>query len=57
MTVIIKKNIDKKEFEKILTAFKKNKKSKGVDTLKYCGSIKLSKDSLIIQKEIREEWE
>ena len=57
MTVIIKKNIDKKKIEKILTAFKKNKKSKGVDTLKYCGSIKLSKDSLIIQKEIREEWE
>jgi hypothetical protein len=56
MTVIIKKNIDKKEFEKILTAFKENKKSKGVDTSKHCGSIKLTKDSLIIQKELRDEW-
>ncbi|OAZ02847.1 hypothetical protein [Flavobacterium succinicans] len=57
MTVIIKKNIDKKEFEEILTAFKENKKSKGVDTSKHCGSIKLTKDSLIIQKELRNEWE
>ena len=57
MTVIIKKDIDKKEFEKILIAFKKNKRSRGVDTSKHCGSIKLNKDSLIIQKEMRDEWE
>ena len=57
MTVIIKKNIDKKEFEKILTAFKNNKKVKGVDTSKHCGSIKLAKDPLTIQKEMRNEWE
>jgi hypothetical protein len=42
MTVIIKKDTDKEEFEKILIAFKKNKKSKGVDTSKHCGSIKLN---------------
>ena len=57
MTVIIKKDIGKKEFEKILIAFKKNKKTNGVDTSKHCGSIKLNKDSLIIQKEMRDEWE
>jgi hypothetical protein len=57
MTVIIKKNIDKKEFEKILISFKKNKKIKGVDTSKHCGSINLAKDPLTIQKEMRNEWE
>jgi len=57
MTVIIKKNIDKKEFKKILSAFNENKKSKGVDTIKHCGVVKLNKDSLIIQKEMRNEWE
>ena len=56
MTVIIKRNVDKKEFEKILISFKENRKSKGVDTSKHCGTIKLSKDPLIIQKEMRDEW-
>lgn len=56
MTVIIKKGVDKKEFEKILNSFRQNKKAKGVNTLKYCGIIKLSKDPLIIQKEMRDEW-
>jgi|APGre2960657404_1045060.scaffolds.fasta_scaffold260425_1 hypothetical protein len=57
MTVVIKKGVDKKEFEKILDSFRKNKKSKGVDTTKYCGTIKLSKNPLVIQKELRDEWE
>ena len=57
MTVIVKKEVNKKEFEKILNSFRQNKKSKGVDTFKYCGSIQLSKDPLIIQKEMRNEWE
>jgi hypothetical protein len=56
LTVIIEKNIDKKEFEKILTAFKENKNSKEVNTSKHCGFIKLNKDSFIIQKEMRDEW-
>jgi len=56
MTVVIKKGVDKKEFEKILNSFRKDKKSKGVDTFKYCGIINLSKDPLIIQKEMRDEW-
>lgn len=56
MTVVIKKGVDKREFEKILDSFRKNKKSKGVDTLKHCGTIKLSKDALVIQKEMRDEW-
>lgn len=36
---------------------KKSDLEKGVDTLKYCGVIKLKKDPLAIQKRLRDEWE
>ncbi len=29
---------------------------KGVDTLKYCGVLKLKEDPLAIQKKLRDEW-
>ena len=29
---------------------------KGVDTLKYCGVLKLKEDPLTIQKKLRDEW-
>lgn len=29
---------------------------KGVDTLKYCGILKLKEDPLAIQKKLRDEW-
>lgn len=32
------------------------KHGKGIDTKKYCGKIKLKKDPLKIQKELRDEW-
>lgn len=32
------------------------KPGKGIDTKKYCGKIKLKKDALKIQKELRDEW-
>ncbi|MCL6462514.1 MAG: hypothetical protein I4O51_11685 [Flavobacterium micromati] len=57
MTVILKKHIGKKEFEKILTSFNKDKSKKGVDTSIYCGTITLQKDPLTIQKALRDEWE
>jgi hypothetical protein len=56
MTVIIEKNVGKKEFEKILLSFREKKTAKGVDTSKHCGVIKLDKDPLVIQKEMRDEW-
>jgi hypothetical protein len=31
-------------------------KPKGVNTLKYCGNIKLKEDPLLIQKKLRNEW-
>ena len=57
MTVILNKKIDKKEFQKILKSLASKNDVKGVDTLKHCGVIKLKKDPLTIQKEMRNEWE
>ena len=31
-------------------------KIKGVDTLKYCGTVKFNEDALDIQKRLRNEW-
>jgi hypothetical protein len=51
-TVIKKKSAKKVISEKFIKAIS----SKGVDTRKYCGVIKLSKDPLAIQKEGKDEW-
>lgn len=56
MTVVLDKKTKKKEFQKILASMASEKNAKEVDTLKYCGIIKLDKDPLAIQKEMRDEW-
>ena len=56
MTVVLDKKIKKKEFQKILASMVSEKDAKGVNTFKYCGVIKLEKDPLAIQKEMRNEW-
>ena len=55
-TIILKKKIEKKEFLKILESITLKEKSKQVNTMEYCGTIKLKKDALSIQKEMRNEW-
>ena len=57
MTVVLNKKIEKKEFIAILDSITSKKESKIVNTMKYCGVIKLKKDALAIQKEMRNEWE
>lgn len=57
MTIIINKNTTKKEFEKLLSTFNKKKKEKVMDVSKHCGVLKLKKDPLQIQKEMRNDWE
>ncbi|MDZ7648403.1 MAG: hypothetical protein U5K54_15125 [Cytophagales bacterium] len=54
MATIIKKRSSQKDKAR---KFNKAINLKGVDTSKYCGVIKLSKDPLTIQKELRNEWE
>jgi hypothetical protein len=53
MVLILKKGATKKSIEDLL---KKVRTKKGVNTHKYCGTIKLKKDALNIQKELRDEW-
>jgi len=47
----------KSKRKNIFRIFNKAVSSKGVDTKKYCGVIKLTKDPLTIQKQLRDEWE
>jgi hypothetical protein len=54
MATVIKKKLSRKEISK---KFNKAISLHGVDTHKYCGVIKISKDPLAIQKELRDEWE
>ncbi len=53
MVLVLKKGASKKDMQLIE---KKLQKSAGVNTKKYCGTIKLNEDSLIIQKQLRDEW-
>ncbi len=55
MVTIIKKGTTR---EKIQQALKERTvKIKSLELLKYCGSISLQKDPLILQKKWRNEWE
>jgi len=54
MVLVLKKGASKREIQ---TIEKKLNNPKGVDTLKYCGKIKLTEDSLSIQKSLRNEWQ
>ena len=43
MTVVLKKNIEKVEFEKILKEINQSKKLRGVDTSRFCGILNLKR--------------
>ncbi len=54
MVLILKKGASKREIESLE---KRLKNKSGIDVMKYCGKLKLKKDALMIQKELRDEWE
>ena len=54
MVTVIKKGSDKKEIEEALSKLESKKK---FDAYKYCGTVKLKQDPLVIQKRMRDEWE
>jgi hypothetical protein len=54
MVLVLKKGASKKEMDSISEKLRVNK---GVNTKKYCGTIKLREDPLAIQKKMRDEWE
>ena len=53
MVTVLKQGATKEHIKKILDKLKKEYKSKGIDAHKYLGKIKLKKDALTIQKELR----
>jgi len=53
MVLVLKKGATKKEMQSI---HKKLQNQVGVNTKKYCGTIKLKEDPLTIQKKMRDEW-
>lgn len=56
MVAILKQGENKKNMLKLLEELLKNRKRKGVNVRKYCGTIKLKEDALSIQKKLRDEW-
>lgn len=56
MVMTIKYGASKKSLLSLLKKLKE-KAVKGVDVRKYSGKIKLKKDALEIQKELRNEWD
>ena len=55
MVLVLKKGATKQEMESISEKLRVVKG--GVNTRKYCGTIKLKEDPLAIQKKMRDEWE
>lgn len=55
MVLILKKKGGKKQLKNLQTQLE-DLASKGVDTKKFCGVIKLKEDPLDIQKKMRDEW-
>ena len=53
MTIILKKGTISKDLDKTI---EKTTPQKKLNAKKYLGSIKLNKDALEIQKEMRNEW-
>jgi hypothetical protein len=56
MVLVLKKGATKKDIAAIHKKLEKLP-TKGVDTKKYCGVIKLKEDPLEIQKKMRDEWQ
>jgi len=57
MVTVIKYGSDKKKIKSMLERMKKQKSNMGIDAYKYCGVITLAEEPLLIQKEMRNEWE
>ncbi len=57
MVTVLRQGATKKSIRSILEKLTKEIKPIGVDVYKYCGKIRLKKDALKIQRELRNEWE
>jgi hypothetical protein len=57
MVTVLKYGADKKKIHSLLERLKNHKSRIGIDAYKYCGAITLVEEPLLIQKELRNEWE
>ena len=57
MVTVLRQGATAQSIRNILEKLAKDVKPKGVDVYKYSGKIKLNKDALDIQKDLRNEWE
>jgi hypothetical protein len=57
MVTVLKYGTDKEKIKSLLERLKKQKGRKGINAYKYCGIITLVEEPLLIQKELRDEWE
>ena len=57
MVTVIKYGTNKKNIRLLLEKLSKHRSSNGIDAYKYCGTITLVEEPLVIQKNIRNEWE
>jgi hypothetical protein len=55
MVTIIKKGMQRKEINSLLTV-QRSKKKKSIDLKKYRGVIVLKEDPIKVQKKLRDEW-
>ena len=56
MVITLKRGATKKCIQKLLDRIAKEMYTDGVNTQKYCGTIKLKEDPLTIQKRMCDEW-
>ena len=56
MVAILKQGATKEYIQKLLDKITKEMHPTGVNTQKYCGTIKLKDDALTVQKRMRDEW-
>ena len=56
MLTTLKRGATKEYIQKLLDRIAQEMHPTGVNTEKYCGTIKLKEDPLTIQKRMRDEW-
>ena len=54
--MIIKHGATEKQIKELEKKLSKRKPKQGVDTHKYCGTVKFGIDGLKLQKQLRSEW-
>jgi hypothetical protein len=57
MVTVVKYGADKKKIRSLLQQLKNQKSRIGIDAYGYCGVLTLAEEPLLIQKELRDEWE